>query len=73
MLTLLRPPLRMQSEPDTASVKHYINSLWHGLRRAADKPKADSLLALKHSYIVPGGRFQEIYYWDSVLYSARLN
>ncbi len=55
----------MQSEPDTASVKHYINSLWHGLRRAADKPKADSLLALKHSYIVPGGRFQEIYYWDS--------
>ena len=59
------PLLRMQSEPDIASVKHYINSLWHGLRRAPDKPKADSLLALKHSYIVPGGRFQEIYYWDS--------
>ncbi|XQF91492.1 trehalase family glycosidase (plasmid) [Pseudoalteromonas espejiana] len=25
----------------------------------ADTPKADSLLALKHSYIVPGGRFQK--------------
>jgi len=59
------PVLAMGTEADTSSVKHYIDSLWSGLRREADTPKQDSLLALKHSYIVPGGRFQEIYYWDS--------
>ncbi|GAA78148.1 trehalase family glycosidase [Pseudoalteromonas sp. BSi20495] len=59
------PVLAMGTEADTSSVKHYIDSLWNGLRREADTPKQDSLLALKHSYIVPGGRFQEIYYWDS--------
>ncbi|HDY92649.1 MAG TPA: alpha,alpha-trehalase [Pseudoalteromonas sp.] len=59
------PVLAMGTEVDTSSVKHYIDSLWSGLRREADTPKQDSLLALKHSYIVPGGRFQEIYYWDS--------
>ncbi|KAA1162550.1 alpha,alpha-trehalase [Pseudoalteromonas fuliginea] len=59
------PVLAMGTEADTSSVKHYIDSLWNGLRREADSPKQDSLLALKHSYIVPGGRFQEIYYWDS--------
>jgi len=55
----------MKGAANTTSVKGYINSLWSGLRREADTPKANSLLALKHSYIVPGGRFQEIYYWDS--------
>lgn len=59
------PVLAMGTEADTSSVKHYIDSLWSGLRREADTPKQDSLLALKHRYIVPGGRFQEIYYWDS--------
>ncbi|WP_277422315.1 trehalase family glycosidase, partial [Pseudomonas viridiflava] len=24
-----------------------------------------SLLALPHPYVVPGGRFREVYYWDS--------
>jgi len=59
------PLLTMKGAANTTSVKGYINSLWSGLRREADTHKANSLLALKHSYIVPGGRFQEIYYWDS--------
>ena len=59
------PLLTMKGTANTSSVKSYINSLWSGLRRESDIPKANSLLALKHSYIVPGGRFQEIYYWDS--------
>ena len=59
------PLLTMNEAANTESVKSYINSLWSGLLREADTPKANSLLALKHSYIVPGGRFQEIYYWDS--------
>ena len=52
-----------QSNSD--SVQSYIANLWPYLHRNADRAKASSLLPLKHSYIVPGGRFQEIYYWDS--------
>jgi alpha,alpha-trehalase len=36
------------------------------LRRAPDEAENNSsLLALPRPYIVPGGRFSEIYYWDS--------
>jgi alpha,alpha-trehalase len=36
------------------------------LKRDADKPmEGSSLLALPNPYMVPGGRFREIYYWDS--------
>ncbi len=52
-------------EQDKDVVKH-INSLWAILKREADKPmEGSSLLPLPNSYIVPGGRFREIYYWDS--------
>lgn len=44
----------------------HIASLWPVLTRQADRPVAgSSLLPLPHRYVVPGGRFQEIYYWDS--------
>lgn len=43
-----------------------IEALWQVLTRQAAKPAANStLIALPHPYIVPGGRFGEIYYWDS--------
>jgi alpha,alpha-trehalase len=46
-------------------VKH-IKSLWSVLKRDADKnAEGSSLLGLPNNYIVPGGRFREIYYWDS--------
>ena len=47
-------------------VTQHIKKLWSVLKREADK-KVDgsSLLPLPNSYIVPGGRFREIYYWDS--------
>src|SRR5688572_10273237 len=52
--------------PKGEDVKKHIESLWQILRRDADKPiEGSSLLALPYSYIVPGGRFREIYYWDS--------
>ena len=41
-----------------------INLLWSVLTRQPDKG-GGSLIPLPHSYIVPGGRFGEIYYWDS--------
>ncbi len=50
---------------DTAnSAKENIEALWPALTR---KPSADegSLIGLPFPYVVPGGRFGEIYYWDS--------
>jgi alpha,alpha-trehalase len=44
----------------------HIKNLWGTLRRDPDKPvEGSSLLPLPYPYIVPGGRFREIYYWDS--------
>lgn len=52
--------------PKGEDVKKHIESLWAILRRDPDKEiEGSSLLALPYPYIVPGGRFREIYYWDS--------
>ena len=51
---------------ETASLTGYIDSLWARLRREPEDAVPNStLIPLKHPYIVPGGRFEEIYYWDS--------
>ncbi len=53
------------SNPDQ-SVDEHINELWAVLTRPADQTvEHSSLLALPQPYVVPGGRFREIYYWDS--------
>jgi len=46
-------------------IHKHIEQLWHALEKPADKENLGSLLPLKAAYIVPGGRFREIYYWDS--------
>lgn len=44
----------------------HIKNLWGVLRREPDSAiNGSSLLPLPYPYIVPGGRFREIYYWDS--------
>lgn len=51
---------------DTNDLLAHINHLWNYLARTPDAEKEPStLLPLPHPYIVPGGRFREIYYWDS--------
>lgn len=51
---------------NSRSVRLHIEQLWNLLQRQPDKPvDGSSLLPLPHPYIVPGGRFREIYYWDS--------
>jgi alpha,alpha-trehalase len=45
-------------------VEENIEILWNVLARQPDN-KAGSLIPLPCPYIVPGGRFGEIYYWDS--------
>lgn len=47
-----------------------LHSFWPNLcRRVKDKvqqnPENYSLLSLPNPFIVPGGRFRELYYWDS--------
>ena len=44
----------------------HIKNLWGVLKRTPDKVvEGSSLLPLPNPYIVPGGRFREVYYWDS--------
>ncbi len=61
----------IQQEKD---VSIHIKNLWSSLKRKADfssslnefkNTSGSSLLPLPNAYIVPGGRFREIYYWDS--------
>jgi len=50
----------------TDSVSTHIQKLWPILTRQPETvAEGSSLLPLPHPYIVPGGRFGEIYYWDS--------
>lgn len=46
-------------------VKEHIHSLWQVLTRKPDAEQKGSLIPLPNPYIVPGGRFGEVYYWDS--------
>lgn len=47
-------------------VGEHVEALWEVLLREPAAPDpGSSLIALSHRYIVPGGRFREIYYWDS--------
>jgi alpha,alpha-trehalase len=52
---------------DTArSMEDHIRALWPVLTRTADRADSrSSLIPLPNSYVVPGGRFREVYYWDS--------
>ena len=48
----------------TRTVEQNLETLWNFLTRQPDA-KAGSLIPLPFPYIVPGGRFGEVYYWDS--------
>jgi alpha,alpha-trehalase len=44
----------------------YVESLWAVLQQSAPSvPAYSTLLPLPYPYVVPGGRFREVYYWDS--------
>jgi alpha,alpha-trehalase len=47
-------------------VRSHIDNLWNVLtREPAVKIEHSSRLPLPYRYVVPGGRFNEMYYWDS--------
>ena len=48
------------------SMVDHVNGLWAVLTRPPDSVDArSSLIPLPQPYVVPGGRFREIYYWDT--------
>lgn len=62
-----QPSLSIEFKSDkTQKVAEHISNLWSHLSREKDlKIEGGSLIPLPFPYIVPGGRFKEIYYWDS--------
>ncbi|PID29458.1 trehalase [Candidatus Saccharibacteria bacterium] len=52
-----------EPRPET-TIDEHIHNLWDELERR-NRKKRGSLLPLPYSYIVPGGRFSEQFYWDS--------
>ena len=61
-----QPESGFSSDPDRDITEH-INTLWPVLTRraGADEGAEGSLIPLPNDYVVPGGRFREVYYWDS--------
>jgi alpha,alpha-trehalase len=52
--------------PARPTLKAHIASLWPALARPPlNAAPFSSQLSLGHPYVVPGGRFREVYYWDS--------
>jgi alpha,alpha-trehalase len=62
-------PVAAASDFKTApgeEIRDHINKLWTVLTRTPQgEDAAGSLLPLSARYVVPGGRFREMYYWDS--------
>lgn len=63
-------PQIVLTEPDEVGpvppIAERIDWLWSRLSRPVKaQHRGGSLLVLPDSYVVPGGRFREIYYWDS--------
>src|SRR5437773_4253077 len=50
----------------TQTMEEHIRALWPVLTRPPDtRDVRSTLIPLRNPYVVPGGRFREVYYWDS--------
>jgi len=55
-------------ESDNKPIREHLDKLWDLLLRKPNlsiRTYNSSLITLPYPYIVPGGRFREVYYWDS--------
>ena len=62
--------LEFESDEELKKLAIEMNSIWKNLTRKITKDKSEieaqsSLIYLEHPFVVPGGRFREVYYWDS--------
>nr|XP_053607357.1 uncharacterized protein LOC128673501 [Plodia interpunctella] len=66
-----KPPILEQiSDPKLREFAKDVIQIWAKLGRTVDPdvaehPERSSLLYVPNGFIVPGGRFKELYYWDS--------
>ena len=60
-------PATVFTTDESRGIEQHIDYLWPILTREAgsDEGAAGSLIVLPEAYVVPGGRFREVYYWDS--------
>ncbi|GAB2792143.1 alpha,alpha-trehalase [Rhabdobacter roseus] len=62
----LETKAEFEPQGNVPTAEEYIRQLWPFLtRRPENQVRGGSLLPLPEPYVVPGGRFREIYYWDS--------
>ncbi|MBL8156800.1 MAG: hypothetical protein JNM70_21665 [Anaerolineae bacterium] len=58
------------------SMEDHIERMWNWLERRperiASEAERGTLLALPHPYVVPGGRYVEMFYWDSYFIAVGL-
>jgi len=60
-----QPTTGFETDTSNSMVEH-IQELWPVLTREPKiQENLSSLISLNEPYVVPGGRFREIYYWDS--------
>ncbi|MEQ9305847.1 MAG: trehalase family glycosidase, partial [Marinoscillum sp.] len=59
-------PATLKTVEEKAFFHEHLDNLWVDLtREASEADSLSTLIALPGQYVVPGGRFREIYYWDS--------
>jgi alpha,alpha-trehalase len=64
VLPLETAPTPISSE--SVPIRSHIKSLWGALTRSAARTAPySSLLPVPRPFVVPGGRFREVYYWDT--------
>jgi alpha,alpha-trehalase len=53
--------------PEDRDMQTHINLIWDYLKRESSSEQSEysTLIPLPYPFIVPGGRFREVYYWDS--------
>jgi alpha,alpha-trehalase len=59
------PAATASAAPAVLPLRAHIRALWADLARAPAQASCGSALPVLHRHVVPGGRFREIYYWDS--------
>ena len=66
---LPRPPESSYRTDSSVPMEEHVRALWPVLTRgppaSSGPPRWSALVPLPHPYVVPGGRFREVYYWDS--------
>lgn len=63
---LPEPVVAATAAATTRPLREHIRAMWPALARDPRTGERNSSeLAVQHRHVVPGGRFREIYYWDS--------